>query len=106
MTTMSQVDQAWAKHKDEFEHLLTEIRTSRVRKIERHGDKFDANLAISDQVHNLTNAPHHVLAMIAAIALDRLAQMPDFDPLPVALTELDFEVDLEAPEGGEPDVEA
>lgn len=97
------MDQDWAKNKTEFDGLLSEIRASRARKQERHGDKFDGNLAIEYQARNLQQAPPAVLALIAAMALDRLAQMEDFNSIPEELAALDFDVDLDAPEGGEVD---
>jgi len=107
MTSYSEsFDQSYASLQDALDELITEWRASLGRKAERHGEKFDSAKATFDLFNRMAGAPREAIASFAAVAVDRLAHMPDYSPVPHELKDLDFHVDVkallaeDAPEGG------
>jgi hypothetical protein len=88
-------DQSYASLQEGLDELITDWRASLSRKRERHGEKFDSAKATYDLFHRLAHAPRQALASFAAVAVDRLAHMPDYNPVPAELLALDFSYDVQ-----------
>jgi hypothetical protein len=85
------IDQGYAFLNEGLDDLVERWRASLGRKQERHGDKFDAALALPDLVSRLCGAPYEMLLAVASSAVDRLAKMPDFNAVPDELAALDYD---------------
>jgi len=97
------LDQAIAHNEEAVSFLIQSWRESLARKRQRHGDSFDEVLAMMDLGTRLSRMPREAAITILISTINRLANMPDYNPVPDEIAGLDFEVDLETPEGGESD---
>lgn len=93
-----------------FDKGLSELvqtwRESLDRKRERHGAAFDEDKAIQDLYARLAGLPAIPMVAVLAGAIDRLAKMPDYqpvaansvnsNPVPAEIADLDFDFDFEA----------
>ena len=85
-----ELDQTIAFAEENLTKIVQEWRESLERKKERHGNKFDHNKAVTHLFDMLAKAPN--VSAVAALAIDRLASMPD-PMLPDELAALDFDFD-------------
>lgn len=93
----SAVDQLHAKAQAEVDDLVGRHRAYRARQQDKRGDQFDNNQIIAGRFGLLTAAHLNpqALTLALAIAVDRLAQLPDFNPVDDVLADLDFEPTLD-----------
>lgn len=74
-----------------MDNLIAQWRESLARKQERHGDDFAEYLAVTDLYDMLKLASKGQVAALAAHAINRLAHMEDYNPIPTEIADLDFE---------------
>jgi len=96
-----ELDQALAQNENAVTQLIQNWRASLERKRERHGDGFDESLAMMDLGSRLARMPREAAITVLMSTINRLAKMPDYNPVPAEIAGLDFDFDPEAPEGGE-----
>lgn len=84
-------DQIFAQQSENLNQVINMWRESLERKQERHGEHFDPHKAIPDLWVRFKAMPHGPMAALLAAAIDRLAHMEDYDPVPAEISNLDFE---------------
>jgi hypothetical protein len=101
------LDQGYALLQESLDEVVNDWRASLGRKAERHGEKFDPAAAFTDLLSRMAHSSPRMVITMAAAAVDRLAKMADYSPVPDTLAGLDFDIpdwdedtDWGAPDGG------
>lgn len=84
-------DELFSQMQEQLDGLIVMWRESLARKQERHGEHFDEHKAMPDLWARLKDMPPGPMAALLASALNRLAHMEDYNPIPIEIAGLDFE---------------
>jgi hypothetical protein len=93
-----ELDQGKAEVEYTVTELIAEWRRSLDRKRERHGENFDEGKAIEDLFVRLLGMDSAPKSAVLAAAINRLAKMPDYNPVPSEIAELDFDFEVDEEE--------
>jgi hypothetical protein len=96
MTINPSNDQSFADLNHQLDVVVNGARKSNKRKMHRHGKNFDPDMATIDSINLFHKMDHQALAVLAGMAVQRLAKMPDYVPVPEQIAALDFTVDIDA----------